>query len=129
LIVDDAYRPHSYSEVSELVSAEAAARLHPDEEYGIVWYNRHKITARPASEPDSDGGRRYKKRQVRTLRPTKEWVPIPVPACLPRELVDRARAAFEANIGSERKRLARPWELRGLMRCSCGRKMGTHTIR
>jgi site-specific DNA recombinase len=55
-------------------------------------------------------------------------VPIPVPACLPRELVDRARVAFEANNGSERKRLARPWELRGLMRCSCGRKMGTHTI-
>jgi len=32
-----------------------------------------------------------------------------------------------ANKGSERKHLAREWELRGLMRCSCGAKMITHT--
>jgi site-specific DNA recombinase len=128
LIFDDAYKPHSYSEVSELVSPEVAARLHPDEEYGVQWYNRHKVTARRASEPDGNGGRRYKKQQIRTLRPREEWVAIPVPACLPRALVDQARTAFEANKGSERKRLTRPWELRGLMRCSCGRKMGTHTI-
>jgi DNA-binding phage protein len=43
--------------------------------------------------------------------------------------VRQARAAFEANKGTERSRLARAWELRGLMRCPCGRKMGTHTTK
>ena len=36
-----------------------------------------------------------------------------------------------APVGSgrarERKHLAREWELRGMMRCGCGRKMGTRT--
>jgi hypothetical protein len=43
-------------------------------------------------------------------------------------LVDRARKALEENSRSfERKNLARNWELRGLVRCSCGSKMGTLT--
>jgi hypothetical protein len=46
---------------------------------------------------------------------------------LPRALVDRARTTMENNKGAERKYLAREWELRGLMRCSCGSTMGTHT--
>jgi hypothetical protein len=46
---------------------------------------------------------------------------------LPRALVDLARTTMESNKGTERKYLARAWELRGLMRCSCGSMMGTHT--
>src|SRR5215208_3398157 len=34
---------------------------------------------------------------------------------------------MDANAGSERKRLARAWELRGVMRRSCGPKMETKT--
>jgi hypothetical protein len=34
---------------------------------------------------------------------------------------------MENNKGAERKYLAREWELRGVMRCSCGSTMGTHT--
>ena len=53
---------------------------------------------------------------------------MPIPAFLPRALVDRARKALEENSRSfERKNLARNWELRGLVRCSCGSKMGTLT--
>jgi site-specific DNA recombinase len=35
---------------------------------------------------------------------------------------------MDANQGSERKRLARAWELRGVMRCSCGTKLKTKTM-
>jgi site-specific DNA recombinase len=52
---------------------------------------------------------------------------VPVPAYLPRGLVDLARAARSASRSPERKRLARQWELRGLLRCSCGWRMSTHT--
>ena len=37
------------------------------------------------------------------------------------------RVMAAANRGSERKYLAREWELRGLVRCSCGLKMATQT--
>jgi Recombinase zinc beta ribbon domain len=48
---------------------------------------------------------------------------------LPRPLVHRARTTMESNKGTERKYLARGWELRGLVRCSCGSPMGTHTTK
>jgi recombinase-like zinc beta ribbon protein len=44
------------------------------------------------------------------------------------ELVDRARAVVGSGRVRERKHLAREWELRGMMRCGCGRKMGTRTV-
>ena len=34
-ILDDVYRPHTYEEIAALVSAEVAAKLSPDECYGI----------------------------------------------------------------------------------------------
>jgi hypothetical protein len=45
----------------------------------------------------------------------------------PRELVNRARTVVGSGRARERKHLARGWELRGMMRCGCGRKMGTRT--
>jgi hypothetical protein len=62
MLWDDIYKPHSYKEVRELVSPEVAAHLDPDEEYGIVWWNRRKVNTRTVSEPDGSGGRVYKKR-------------------------------------------------------------------
>lgn len=99
----------------------------PGEEYGICWLNRQKTSTRTVSEPDGNGGRRYRKRKTIKIRPREEWIAVPVPACLPRALVDRARTTMDNNKGAERKYLAREWELRGLVRCSCGSKMGTHT--
>jgi hypothetical protein len=51
-----------------------------------------------------------------------------VPAFLPRELVDGARASLESNKATERKFLTRNWELKGLLHCSCGSTMRTHTV-
>jgi site-specific DNA recombinase len=127
IVSSDEYRPFTREEIAELVSPEVAARLDPDKEYGVQWYNRDKVTVRAVSEPDGNGGRAYKKRKTLRRRPKEEWLAIPVPACLPRDLVDRARAQMDANKGVERKYLARPWELRGLLRCSCGSRMHTKT--
>ena len=65
-----------------------------------------------------------------SLRPKEEWIAVPVPSSLPRALVDRARTALEENSRTfERNNLARGWELRGLVRCSCGSKLRTLTAR
>jgi hypothetical protein len=64
------------------------------------------------------------------LRPREEWIAVPVRTFLPRALVDQARRALAENSRSfERKHLARSWELRGLVRCSCGSKMRTLTTK
>ena len=129
IIASDEYRPLTFEEISELVTPEVVARLDPSEHYGVQWYNRDRATVETVSEPDGNGGRRYKKRKTLRRRPREEWLAIPVPAHLPRELVERARAAMEAIKGAERKGLALEWELRGLMRCSCGSRMQTKTTR
>ena len=130
LIANDVYRPHTFEEIARLVTPEVAARLDSDEYYGIQWFNRRRTSQSTITEPDANGGRRYRKRNTVTLRPKEEWIAVPVPAFLPRALVDRARKALEENSRSfERKNLARGWELRGLVRCSCGSRMRTLTTK
>src|ERR671917_251753 len=130
IISSDDYRPLSFEEISELVAPEVAARLDKSKAYGVQWYNRDKAVTRSVSEPDGNGGRRYRKHKTLVRRPREEWLAIPVPTSdrLPRDFVDLARATMDANQGSERKRLARVWELRGVMRCSCGSKIQTKTM-
>ncbi len=130
IIASDDYRPLTFKEISELVVPEVAARLDESKTYGVQWFNRDKAVTRTVTEPDGNGGRRYKKRKTLVRRPREEWLAIPVPTSdrLPRDRVDLARATMDANQGSERKRLARQWELRGVMRCSCGTKLKTKTM-
>jgi site-specific DNA recombinase len=127
IIASDMYRPHTLQEISELVTPEVASQLDASQEYGIQWYNRQRVSVSTVSEPDGAGGRRYRKERTFRWRPKEEWIAIPVPAYLSRELVDRARAVVGSGRARERKHLAREWELRGMMRCGCGRKMGTRT--
>src|SRR5215203_7154977 len=127
LITNDVYRPHSFEEIAALVIPEVAARLDPTREYGVQWFNRKKANVQTITEPDGNGGRRYRKRTYVKLRPREEWIAVPVPAHLPRDLVDRARSALENSKGSERKGLTRGWELRSILRCPCGSGMGTLT--
>jgi hypothetical protein len=37
----DAYFPHTFAEISALVSPEVAARLDPERSYGVAWASRH----------------------------------------------------------------------------------------
>jgi hypothetical protein len=117
IVHNDAYRPHTFGEISALLSPEVVATLDPDKEYGVQWYNRRRVTERTVSEPDgaSPGGRRYRKTRTFKWRPKEKWVAAPVPVYVRRSLVDLARGAMDGRSGRERKYLSRPWELRGLM--------------
>ena len=129
LVENDVYMPRTYEEIAELIAPEALARLDPRKDYGVQWYNRQRVNVETISVPDGNGGRRYKKRRKSVWRPREEWVAVPVPAFLDRTMVERARAMATVNRGAQRKHLAREWELRGVMRCSCGLKMATQTTR
>jgi hypothetical protein len=49
IIGDDVYKPHAYDEIKAMVAPEVAARLDPDENYGVWWYNRTKASTRQVS--------------------------------------------------------------------------------
>ncbi len=135
LVMSDLYKPHTYKEIAELVSDDVASRLEADKPYGIRWANQKARRTRQVAEPDGNGGRVYRKQYSTLLRPREEWVAIPVcldsPALVPitRELVEQAQGMMESHQAPQRKHLARPWELRGILRCGCGVLMRTHTVR
>ena len=123
-IFDDVYKPHSFEEITALLTPEVATQLDPSKNYGVWWYNRRraKRTRMPEHTPS---GRKYKERTRYTEKPREEWIAVPVPdAGIPGELVERARAAIENN---ERCSSAgrRFWELAGgVFRCAeCGRAL------
>jgi site-specific DNA recombinase len=129
-VFDDVYRPHSFEEVAYLVSPEVAARLDPSKNYGVWWYNRRRAV-RTRVPQHTPAGRQYKERTRYTEKPRGEWIAVPVPeAGIPRELVERARAAIQNN---ERCSSAgrRFWELSGgVFRCAqCGRALVATTSR
>jgi hypothetical protein len=97
LIANDVYRPHTFQKIACLVTLEVAARLNPNERYRIQWLNRRKTSLSTLAEPAGNGGRRYRKRSTVSVRPQGEWIAVPVPAYLPRTLVDRARRALKEN--------------------------------
>src|SRR5215208_6010163 len=127
MVLNDLYKPHSYDEIAPLLSPEVAARLDPNEAYGIWWYNRRNVTTSYDTETDGAQGKRYVIRTSVRTRDEKDWIAVPVPAYLPRELVDQARLMVESRTGLERKHQARQWELKGVLRCSCGQNMITNT--
>ena len=123
-ILDDVYKPHTFDEVSELVTPEVASRLDPEKHYGVWWFNRRRTAVERYSEAGPDG-RVYKRRHKITFKDKEEWIAVPVPASgIPRECVDAARAVVSAYRAPS-KVDGRFWELSGaLMRCGeCGRAM------
>ncbi|MDP9477460.1 MAG: recombinase family protein [Actinomycetota bacterium] len=129
-IMDDAYRPHTYETIQQLVSPDVAARLDPEGLYGVWYYNRLRVKTRQVSEP-SENGRRYRTEARFSVRPKEEWVAVPVPyAGIPRELVDAAREAIKDNRVPSKAGL-RFWQLSGgILRCGlCGRSMTTRSIK
>ena len=87
--------------------AMVAATLTSGEEYGIRWWNRSSQKSRQVSEHTQDGTRRYRRKVAYARRAPEEWVGAPVPAFLPRELVERARSMMSVPRPQERKNLAR----------------------
>jgi hypothetical protein len=123
--MSDVYLPHSFEEVGSLVSPAVAAGLDPDENYGVRWWNRHE--KKTSYVPEG----RSRKKTCYLPRDREEWIAVPGPPSplLCRETIEEARELMSVRRSPERKYLARPWELRGMVLCSCGLLMGTHTVR
>jgi site-specific DNA recombinase len=124
IILDDAYRPHSFDEVKALVSLEVALKLDPEKRYGVWWFNRRRTTATYVAETSPDG-RRYHRKQQTAEKPKAEWIAVPVPnSGVPCEIVDTAREAIRHNRRSSSAG-DRFWELSGgVLYCvHCGKRM------
>jgi hypothetical protein len=127
-ILDDVYRPHTYEETAKLVSVEVAAKLDPDERYGVSWYNRHRITRKQIAE-DGPEGWHYRHVTKTTEKDRSEWIAVPVPdSGIPREWVDAARESVRNN-KKPSSAGRRYWELSGgVFRCGgCGSRITTET--
>src|SRR5215212_9238626 len=127
MIEDDVYRPHSFEEMGTLVAPEVVARLNPSRSYGLWWFNRKRTVRRQVAEYGSEG-RIYRNKSKTMQKPMSEWIAVP-DSGVPREVVDRARAAIRDNRPSSSSKW-RFWELSGgLMRCGgCGRRMTSTAI-
>jgi site-specific DNA recombinase len=124
----DVYKPHTFEELRELVAPEVAARLNPEKNYGVWWFNRRRVKVTQVSEP-SDSGKRYRRHSELETKDQSEWIAVPVPdAGVPREVVDAARATIKDNRPSSNAG-RRFWELSGgIMRCgACGNAMSPQT--
>ena len=100
VILDPVYEPHDTKELGRLgVAPGVVAGLDPDGLYGLAYYGRRKVNTKQVSEPDGNGGRRYRKVHEEEWRPLDECVPIPVPwGGVPRGLVREAKKAIENNV-------------------------------
>jgi site-specific DNA recombinase len=129
MLLNDAYKPHSFEEIKSLVTPEVVANLDPEKSYGIWWWGRERHRTRQTSER-KPSGKVYKKVTHSVPLPKEEWVAVPVPdAGVPYAWVDAAREALKKNerpsFNSERF-----WELSGgIVRCGCcGWAMATTTV-
>src|SRR5918998_1730171 len=131
MILDDIYRPHTYSELTGLVSEQVAAGLDPEKRYGVCYYDKRRQTRKKVAAAPNGDGRRYRYAYTSEAKPRESWVAVPVPdPAVPREWVDCAREAIANNRRPSSAGL-RFWELSGgVLRCaSCGRSMQTTSIR
>jgi site-specific DNA recombinase len=101
ILRSDLYKAHTFEEIAELVSAEVLTRLDEGAEYGVWWFGRKRTTEYSVSEPDGNGGRLYRKATTTRIRPKEERTAVPVPAHLPRGLVDQAGAALAVSRAPE----------------------------
>ena len=123
-VLEDAYKPHAFDEISKLITPEVASRLDESRHYGIWWFNRRKTRTRQVSEQGPNGVI-YRKRTSASENPRESWIAISVPdAGISREWVEAARDAIKDNrITSSAGQ--RAWSLSGgLFVCGvCGRSM------
>lgn len=123
-VLEDSYKPHSYSEITSLVSPEVTASLERRRTYGVWWSNRVGFVQERIVEEGPDGVPRYRLRSKKFLKPPSEWIAVPVPSSgIPRSWVDAARERVAQNAPAPRPGASRR-ELVGLLRCAvCNRTM------
>ncbi|MDQ4000568.1 MAG: recombinase family protein [Actinomycetota bacterium] len=127
-IWEDAYKPHTFEEVHELVSPDVASRLDSSRCYGVWWFGRRKTRSRQVFE-SGPAGTVYRKKQLAVKNPKEDWIAVPVPdSGIPREWVEAARETTRDNqLTSSAGH--RTWSLSGgLFICgACGRRMTAMT--
>lgn len=126
-VMNDVYRPHTFEELSFLVSPDVLSKLDPNKRYGIQWYNRYHKETHLVSEMEN-GRRIYRKKTKTVERPKEEWVAVPiVESGIPQQLVDRASIINNKRISKNGGVL---WELSGgIAICGgCGRRMTTVSV-
>jgi site-specific DNA recombinase len=129
MLLNDAYKPHSFEEIETFVTSEVAVSLDPEKSYGIWWWGKERHRTSQTSE-QKPSGKVYKKVTCSVPLPKEEWVAVPVPdAGVPNAWVKAAREALKKN---ERPSFSsgRFWELSGgVVRCGCcGWAMATTTV-
>jgi site-specific DNA recombinase len=128
IIMGDLYVPHPYHEVVSVVSPEVAAKLDPEESYGLWGWGITRHSRTRVSELTSEG-RVYRTRSKITLKPEGDHIYVPVPSSgVPREWIAAAREAIKDNRRTSNAG-RRFWELSGgILRCAeCGWTMYAHT--
>jgi site-specific DNA recombinase len=130
-IYNDAYLPHTFEEISQLVTPEVAASLNPSRIYGVWWYGAERHLHAQRREIAPDGTPRYKRVKKSVPTPRQEWIAVPVPdAGIPKEWVIAAREAIKDNewVSNAGDKV---WELSGgVIRCAeCGRAMTVNHVR
>ena len=100
------------------------ARLLNREDYiGISYYNRREAIV-PKNPIRVEKYRRVKKTS-RRVRPREEWLPIPVPPIIEKELFERAHQRMRENFLYHKRNKHYPYLLTGKVFCACGtRRVG-----
>ncbi|MEJ7873029.1 MAG: recombinase family protein, partial [Rubrobacteraceae bacterium] len=128
-ILDDAYKPHTYQEISKLVTPEVAARLDQEKRYGVWRFNTRRSWSTEVAVEGPDGRTTYEQKARYRVRPEEEWIAVPITESgIPREWIDAARDAIKDNRKASNAGL-RFWELSGrIVRCGwCGASMFPQT--
>ena len=133
ITLSDLYRPHTFEEVRGMVSAEVAARLDPEAEYGIWWFNTKRTTRRYVSKAGPNG-KEYAEQQHSYAKPKEEWIAVPVLLDegygVTRVAVEEARETMRSR-ARHYKESSRVWELAGgVLYCvHCGRRMSFASVK
>src|SRR5918998_492454 len=95
-ILSDVYLRHSYEEVTNITSAEVAAKLDPSARYGMSWYGKKRHTHH--REVRIKNGKKTYPRVKKSMDVSREeWIGVPIPdPAIPRE-----RALTSRNPGDD----------------------------
>ena len=74
-----------------------------------------------AQQPLNNDKYRRNKKTSRRMRPEGEWMTIPVPSIVDRDLFNRARAQLQRNLALCQRNKKNQYLLAGKIRCVCGR--------
>ncbi len=87
---------------------------------GISYFNKNEAIV-PINPLKHEKYKKYKKTS-RRFKPKEEWIPIPVPAIIDKDLFERAGAQLKANYELLSRNKKNDYLLAGVIYCVCGRR-------